>query len=125
MSRQISSDQMRDLINEVVSVYVHQFLSSVFQFDRKSGEQVDFTAQWEWLCGQIAPDVYPELAAHFPDEIWTVAQANHRLHDILAIVRNEVHRYVGVSETDARTGVNEAWDHWIDHFGEEEVDGEY
>ena len=91
MSQEVTRDQMHQLITDVISTYVWQFLSSVFQYDRKDGSQVDFTPQREWLlCSQIAPDVLPELAAHFPMRCGPVAQANHRLHDILAIVRIRV-----------------------------------
>ena len=63
------------------------------------GDQIDFTPQWEWLTEQVMGQVMPVLEPQFPDAISHVDQLNPMLHYILATVRDEVLRCVGVSET--------------------------
>lgn len=104
--RPINEEQLRALIHEVASIYTWQYLASILNYDRASGEP-DFTALWERATDQIVGD------------ITTIHQAEHRLHDILAIIRTEFLRTTGVSETDERIGVSEAWDRWLERMEED------
>ena len=68
-------------------------------YDR-NGLQPDFNRQWEHLTYTIASEIDKGLTYRF-GEIDTAHMAEHRLDDILAIVRNELDRSVGVSENDS------------------------
>ena len=105
----INEQQLHSLIQEVVSVYVWQFLAKILNYNRQT-RKPNFTAQWQTLSQDLSADVAKDLSHYFT--ITTAHEAEHRLDDILALVSNELANRTAISDTDRRIGLTEAWHTW-------------
>ena len=112
----INEQHLYSLIQEVVSVYVWQFLAKILNYDRQT-QKPDFTAQWEDLSEALSADIAKDLPKYFT--ITTAHEAQNRLDDILALVSNELANRTAISDTDRRLGLAEAWQHWTEMMEED------
>ena len=112
----INEQHLHSLIQEVVSVYVWQFLAKILNYDRQT-KKPDFTAQWENLSEALSADIAKDLPKYFT--ITTAHEAQNRLHDILTLVSNELANRTAVSATDRNIGKAESWDRWLEMMQED------